>query len=95
MERPLISVVIPVYNAAPFLAEALTSVFAQDHRPIEVIVVDDGSTDRSLAIAKAWSPALRILQQENAGQAVARNRGIERAGRLYRLPRRRRSLAQG
>ena len=40
MERPLISIVIPVYNAAPFLAEALTSVFAQDHRPIEVIVVE-------------------------------------------------------
>jgi glycosyltransferase involved in cell wall biosynthesis len=76
MEMPLISVVIPVYNAAPFLAEALASVFAQDYRPIEVIVVDDGSTDQSLAIAKAWSPGLRILQQENAGQAVARNRGI-------------------
>ena len=83
MEGPLISVVIPVYNAVPFLAEALTSVFAQDYRPIEVIAVDDGSTDQSLAIAKAWSPALRILQQENAGQAAARNRGIERARGAY------------
>jgi glycosyltransferase involved in cell wall biosynthesis len=80
---PLISVVIPVYNAAPFLAETLTSVFAQDHRPIEVIVVDDGSTDGSLAIAKAWSPALRIVHQENSGQAAARNRGIELARGPY------------
>jgi len=83
MESPLISIVIPVYNAAPFLAEALSSVFAQDHRPIEVILVDDGSTDESLAIAKAWSPALRIVQQENSGQAAARNRGLELARGPY------------
>ena len=79
MEAPLVSIVIPAFNAGPYLAEALASVFAQDHRPIEVILIDDGSTDDSLAIAKAWSPALRIVTQDNAGPAAARNRGIELA----------------
>ncbi len=80
---PLISVVIPVYNAAAFFAETLASVFAQDQRPIEVIVVDDGSTDESLAIAMGWGSALHILQQANAGPAAARNRGVEMARGEY------------
>lgn len=83
MTRPLISIVIPAYNAAPFLAATLTSVFAQDHRPIEVILVDDGSSDDTLAIARGWTPALRIHHQANAGPAAARNRGIEMAGADY------------
>jgi glycosyltransferase involved in cell wall biosynthesis len=83
MTRPLISIVIPAYNAAPFLAAALTSVFAQDYRPMEVILVDDGSSDDTLAIARAWTPALRVRHQANAGPAAARNRGIEMAGADY------------
>ena len=83
MDTPLVSIVIPVYNAAAFLAETLASVFAQDHRPIDVIVVDDGSTDRSLTIAKSWVPAVRTLHQANAGPAAARNRGIEVARGEY------------
>ncbi len=79
MDAFLVSIVIPVHNAASFLAEALESVFAQDHSAIEVILVDDGSTDRSLAIARDWDPRLRILHQANAGPAAARNRGIELA----------------
>jgi glycosyltransferase involved in cell wall biosynthesis len=83
MELPLISIVIPVYNAAAFLGETLASVFAQDYRPIEVIAVDDGSTDDSLKIAQSWRPALRTLHQANAGPAAARNRGIEAARGTY------------
>ncbi len=79
MKAPLISVVIPAYNAAAFLAPTLASVFAQDHRPIEVILVDDGSTDDTLAIARNWSPALRVCHQDNAGPSAARNRGIAMA----------------
>src|SRR5690349_18059587 len=79
MKAPLISVVIPAYNAAAFLAPTLASVFAQDHRPIEVILVDDGSTDDTLAIARNWSPVLRVCHQDNAGPASARNRGIAMA----------------
>jgi glycosyltransferase involved in cell wall biosynthesis len=83
MEPPLISIVIPIYNAAAFLDETLASVFAQDYRPIDVIAVDDGSTDDSLAIAQSWRPALRLLHQANAGAAAARNRGIEAARGAY------------
>jgi glycosyltransferase involved in cell wall biosynthesis len=72
---PLVSVVVPVYNTAQFLREALDSVFAQDYEPIEVIVVDDGSTDGSGAIAEAY-PRVRYIRQENHGPAVARNAGI-------------------
>lgn len=78
-DAPLISVVIPVYNGAGFLADALDSVFIQDHRRLDVIVVDDGSTDESPVIAAAWAPAIRLIRQANAGAAAARNRGIEAA----------------
>jgi len=83
MDSPLISVVIPVFNGAAFLAETLANVFAQGHRPIEVIVVDDGSTDDSLAIARSWTPAPCTLHQANAGPSAARNRGIEAAEGAY------------
>ncbi len=83
MTAPLISIVIPAFNAAPFLAGTLASVFAQDHRPIEVILVDDGSSDDTLARAKAWLPPLRIHHQVNAGPSAARNRGIAMAAGGY------------
>lgn len=83
MSPPLISVVIPAYNAAAFLAPTLASVFAQDYRPIEIILVDDGSTDDTLAIAKSWAPALRVCSQKNAGPSAARNRGVAMAKGEY------------
>ena len=76
MSSPLVSVVVPVYNGEAFLRETLDSVFAQDYDPIEVIVVDDGSTDGSARIAQSYSE-VRYHWQENAGPAAARNRGIE------------------
>lgn len=75
--RPLVSVVVPVYNGARFLAAALESILAQDYRPIEVIVVDDGSDDRSAEIARSFG--VRYLFQNNQGQAAARNAGIREA----------------
>jgi glycosyltransferase involved in cell wall biosynthesis len=72
----LISVVICVYNGERFLAEAIDSAFAQEYRPIEVIVVDDGSDDRSAEIARSYSD-VRVLSQENTGPAAARNAGID------------------
>jgi glycosyltransferase involved in cell wall biosynthesis len=83
MERDLISVVIPVFNAEAFLAETVASILAQDYRPLEVIVVDDGSSDGSLAVAEKLRPAIRVLHQPNAGPAAARNRGIELAQGSY------------
>ena len=76
---PSVSVVIPCYNAAAFLPETLASVRRQSRPPLEVIVVDDGSTDTSAEIAAAFGPPVRVIRQENQGESVARNRGIEQA----------------
>lgn len=69
---PLVSVIIPVYNCAKYLAEALDSVFAQTYRPLEVIVVDDGSTDGSSDIVRNY-PEVQYFYQSNQGVSVARN----------------------
>lgn len=72
----MISVIIPVYNGAAYLAEALQSVAAQTHPPDEVIVVDDGSSDASAAIARGFAPPVACIQIAHAGGAAARNQGI-------------------
>lgn len=77
MALPLVSAVVPVHNGERFLAAALDSVLFQDYEPLEVIVVDDGSTDRSAEVAS--SRPVRLLRQENAGMAAARNAGIAHA----------------
>jgi glycosyltransferase involved in cell wall biosynthesis len=74
--QDLISVIIPCYNQARFLAEALESVFAQTHPHIEVIVVDDGSTDHTVEIASSFD-RVRCLSVRNRGLAAARNAGLE------------------
>jgi glycosyltransferase involved in cell wall biosynthesis len=71
----LISVIVPVHNGVRFLGDALASIFAQDFRPIEVIVVDDGSTDGCCAIAQSY-PQVQYVYQQTQGSAVARNRGL-------------------
>lgn len=82
--RPRVSVVIPVYNAMPYLAETLGSLLDQELRDIEVIAVDDGSTDgsgRELDRVAAFDPRLAVVHQPNSGwPGMPRNRGIERAG---------------
>lgn len=75
----LISCIVPVHNGERYLAETLDSIHAQTWLPIEVIVVDDGSTDRSLSVARAHPVGARCLAQSNAGHAAARNRGIDAA----------------
>jgi glycosyltransferase involved in cell wall biosynthesis len=75
LSGPLVSVIVPVYNRERFLAAALDSVFAQDYRPLEVIVVDDGSTDGTAAVARSY-PEVRYLYQSNQGVAAARNAGV-------------------
>jgi glycosyltransferase involved in cell wall biosynthesis len=76
--NPLISVMIGVYNAEPYLAEAIESVLAQDYVPLELIVVDDGSNDGSAEVAKSF-PQVNYFFQENAGNGAARNRAVEAA----------------
>ena len=75
MRPGLVSVVIPVFNGVRFLAAAIESVAAQGYRPLEIIVVDDGSTDGSGSVA-AGLAGVRCLRQENAGPAAARNAGM-------------------
>ncbi len=72
-------VVIPTYNRADLIAATLQSVLAQEHPAARIIVVDDGSTDDTVARARAFAPAVTVLEQTNAGPGAARNRGIDAA----------------
>ncbi len=82
-KQSLLSVIIPVYNCERYLAEAIESVLIQDHRPIEIIVIDDGSTDGSAAVAAKFGQAVRYCFQQHEGISAARNRGIGLAGGMF------------
>lgn len=73
---PLISVVMPAYNSEKFIAEAINSVLNQNYQPIELIIIDDGSTDNTSKIIKKFGHLVRLIQQNNAGPAAARNKGV-------------------
>lgn len=73
---PRVSVVIPLYNAEDYVAEAIESVLNQTYRAYEVIVVDDGSTDGSAAVVRRFGEAVRYVVQPNAGVSAATNRGV-------------------
>ncbi len=75
---PMVSVIIPTYNRAGYIAEAIESVLAQEYASIEIIVVDDGSTDNTRQVVAVF-PEVRYVYQENRGQAAARNRAIAMA----------------
>lgn len=79
MSPPLISVVIPVRNGEAFLAGAVASIRQQPYRPLEILVVDDGSTDRSGEIARALSGEVRAFSQPPRGPAAARNHALAHA----------------
>jgi len=75
---PLVSVVMPVYNAEAFLAESIESVLAQNYRHFELVVVDDGSTDRSAEIVNGFRDGrIRYYRQQNGGVSKARNKGVQ------------------
>lgn len=80
----LVSIIIPVFNAQQYLAETINSALSQTWPNKEIIIVDDGSTDNSLAIAKSFSnPAIRTFKQENKGASAARNKGLLEARGEY------------
>lgn len=76
MTRPLVSVVIPNHNYARFLSQTIESVLAQSYGNVEIVVVDDGSTDDSIAILRGYKEHVRWVEQPNQGVATARNRGV-------------------
>lgn len=95
MHDPFISVIVPLYNKEREIAGTLRSVLAQTLRPQEIIVVDDGSTDRSASIveivaAEEGRGLVRLVRQPNAGECAARNRAIAEAGGRPDRPARRR-----
>ena len=78
-EPGLVSVLIPSYNRGYIIGKTLESVLAQTYRPIEIIVVDDGSQDDTRAVVAQFGPTIRYIYQDNAGLAVARNTGLAAA----------------
>ena len=78
-----LSVIVPVYNGERYLAETIDSVLAQNHRSIEVIIVDDGSTDGTARIANNYGSSIRYCYQPNFGTAAAMNRGTDLACGQY------------
>lgn len=77
MLQPTVSVVIPTYNHAQFIGCCLDSVFAQEHRSVEILVVDDGSRDETREVVASYGKTVRYHRQENQGQAVARAWGLQ------------------
>ncbi|HNQ06290.1 MAG TPA: glycosyltransferase, partial [Tetrasphaera sp.] len=80
--RPRVSVIVPVYNVRNFVVECLASITSQTHRNLQIIVVDDGSTDGSGETCDqlgASDPRIEVIHQANAGLSGARNTGLDRA----------------
>ena len=80
--NPLISIIIPIYNAAQYLPQCIDSILSQTYQLWECILIDDGSTDNSFSICKIYSARdsrIKVIQKENEGVSIARNWGIERA----------------
>ncbi|MDE5750463.1 MAG: glycosyltransferase, partial [Duncaniella sp.] len=82
MESPQVSIIVPAYNAAPYIGECLASIAAQTWRDFEVIVVDDGSTDGTADMTGEFcshDPRFILVRAPHGGVSAARNLGIERA----------------
>ncbi len=74
--RPLVSVIIPAHNARKYVLSAIGSVLQQNYAPIEILLIDDGSTDGTAELVQREMPQVRIIQQANVGVAAARNTGL-------------------
>lgn len=82
-EHPLVSVITPVFNCERYLAAAIDSVLDQLYRPIELIVVDDGSTDGSADVARRYGDRIRCVYRPHGGIGTARNAGVDLAAGAY------------
>lgn len=81
--EPSVSIIVPCFNYGRFLAEAIESALGQSHVPLEVIVIDDGSTDDSCEVAARYEPAVKALTQPNQGLVAVLNRGLHEAAGEY------------
>ena len=89
MEKPLVSVVVPIYNMEPFLNQTIDSILKSTYANIEIILFDDESTDNSFAIAQTYAdkyPFIRTFKHSNAGASATRNAAIREANADYILP---------
>ncbi|APS38800.1 Glycosyl transferase family 2 [Salegentibacter agarivorans] len=89
MMEPLISIIVPCYNQAEFLSDALNSVLCQEYKNWECIIVNDGSSDNTLEVASVWlkkDERFKYLQQENNGVSNCRNNGILKSRGEFILP---------
>lgn len=80
MSNPTVAVIIPCYNGEAVLTETIDALLNQSYPPDEIIVVDDGSSDRSVAVAESFGPPVHVVKQSNAGAAAARYTGVMHAG---------------
>ena len=81
-KQPLVSVILPVYNGERFVAQTIESARCQSYANLEIIVVDDGSTDQTLTVVESIAlldPRIKMIRQPNGGVASARNRGLAAA----------------
>lgn len=78
-EKPLVTVVIPAYNAKAYVLDAIRSVQTQNYAPLEIILIDDGSQDGTADLVREKAPDVRIVRQANSGVAAARNTGLREA----------------
>lgn len=82
--NPLVSVMIPVYNGEAYIRDAVDSVLQQSYRPIEIIVIDDGSEDGTAAVLEGYGDLVRYVRQDRAGNGAARNQALALAnGSLF------------
>ena len=79
MSAPLVSVIVPTYNRAVLLSEAVNSVLLQTYQNIEIIVIDDGSTDDTTEVMATFGDRVRYTRRPNAGVNAARNLGLKQA----------------
>lgn len=85
-KKPLISVIVPVYNVEKYLSRCIESILNQNHKELELILIDDGSTDNSVLICKHYigiDPRVKLFQQSNQGSSIARNTGLSYAQGEY------------
>jgi glycosyltransferase involved in cell wall biosynthesis len=86
MENPLVSIIVPVYNVEAYLQACIDSLVNQTYPHVEIICIDDGSTDASLAVLQTYAQRdqrIRVISQENAGAGAARNQGLDAASGAY------------